>query len=657
MPLASKDDQEKATRLDFKELERLRLFSKENLRNQLASLNYFAHSYGFKHLEDSNHVSVASSATCVISLVATDAWSAHSNKTKSKALLKYLISQDESADLEPNNPFTLAWILDAAAALKGYCGPLDPKDIRVVQKKEKSLRDTVRDANGGVKIDPYPASAYLTQLAVRVLRPLTGKLRKTVTDWAWAELARQLALIQSKSKSADAFAVAYLLMLVARITPTTKISPEQTSIQRTALRSFFDCQGDDGTWPLSRPLFHYPKVGSAYCYEYEMLTQLLQQDELHVLLLDYLPNLRCAAASASNTVYRVKGHIRTWTSGHHPQKGGPESWATASVYHYFHALDRLLAKAIRKELFSYLEAPLPTTSVRANKKSDFAPEFLDSSVKIMDRGKVKQRSLRNFLWDGFVKPLWDESEDIAKGRTFSRKTPRSAIFFGPPGTSKTELSQKIADFLGWPLLAIDPSHLLRNGMDGIQAEANNIFRILEQTEGVVVLFDEFDELVLERGSPKAETFSRFLTTAMLPKLASIHKRATIAFIVATNNVGDFDIAIRRQGRFDRLVQVMPPTHDAKMTKKDWGVSKIDVASTLRRLKVNVSLDIKQKIGDLTYGECDDFATDLAGATSKKSVVSILENHWSRCTLNSGVPGEKVQKTWRQRCEKEAIHTH
>lgn len=515
----------------------------------------------------------------------------------------------------------------------------------------------MRDAGGGVKIDPYPHSPYLTQLVVRVLPPLTGGLRQTVTDWAWAELARQLALIESQSKTADAFAVAYLLMLVARVTPTTKISPEQSSIQRAALKAIFDSQGKDGTWPLSRPLFHYPKVGSAYCYEYEMLTQLLQQEELQDHLLEYLPKLRAAAESASNTVYRVKGNIRTWTSGHHPQKGGPESWATASVYHFFYTLDRLLAKSFRKELFSYLEAPLPTTSTRGTRKSEFAPKFLDSEVMVVDKGRTRRRSLKGFLGEKFVKPLWDDSEGIAKGREFGNQTPRSAIFFGPPGTSKTDLSQKIADFLGWPLLEIDPSHLLRSGMDAIQAEAYKIFRMLEQTESVLVLFDEFDDLVLERGSPKAEAFSRFLTTAMLPKLASLHKKGTIAFIIATNNIDNFDIAIRRQGRFDHLVQVMPPTYEAKMTKKNWGLSKIDIASKLRSVNVNLSAEVKERIGDLTYGECDDFATHLATQTSREGAASTLQDHWSRCTLNAGIPGEKVQKTWRQRCTEEAIHTH
>jgi SpoVK/Ycf46/Vps4 family AAA+-type ATPase len=89
----------------------------------------------------------------------------------------------------------------------------------------------------------------------------------------------------------------------------------------------------------------------------------------------------------------------------------------------------------------------------------------------------------------------------------------------------TELAKKVAEFLGWPLLLVDPSLLLRKGMEGMQGEANTIFRMLEEAERVVVLFDEFDELVRERGSSDSEPFSRLLTTAMLPKLASIHKRA------------------------------------------------------------------------------------------------------------------------------------
>jgi len=631
------------TAIDFRKLECLRLFCRQIQQDQVASLKYFEYEVGYQHYRGKDKISVSSSATCVLSLVATDSWKA--GRAQTKALLHYLISKETSAGLPKKNPFTIAWILEAVTTLEDHSEPLVPGDRDLVGKMEKMLQKEIKAGSGGVKIKSYPPSAYLTQLVVRALRRrkmLTDELQKLVNKWAWAELTRQLALIQAKSKTADAFAVAYLLMLVPAVTPSSKTDPEQTSIQRAALKTFFDCQRDDGTWPLSRPLFHYEKFGNAHCYEYEMLTQLLQQRELQDLLLDYLPNLGSAAESVSKSVYRVEDGVQAWTSGHHPQLEDPESWATASVYHFVYSLDRLLAEAVRREVFRYLESTLPIPSVKGGTEADFAKDFLDSTVEV--RGT--QRSLRSYLWEEFVKPLADECDGIAKGRIFNKRTPRSAIFFGPPGTSKTDLSSHIAKFLGWPLLAIDPSLLLRNGMDGIQAEANTIFRMLEETERVVVLFDEFDELVRERGSLKAEPFSRLLTTAMLPKLTNIRKRGTLVFIIATNNIGEFDLAIRRLGRFDRIVQIMPPTFDAKMTKKDWALEE-----KLGALGVSVKDDIKQKIDDLTYGECEEFAADLVRAADGQEVVTTLNNRWNDCTLQTRVSPDD-DKTWRDRCKAE-----
>jgi hypothetical protein len=288
-------------------------------------------------------------------------------------------------------------------------------------------------------------------------------------------------------------------------------------------------------------------------------------------------------------------------------------------------------------------------------ENDFAPEILDSELVV---DKKKQR-LKNFLWLKFIEPLSIEVEKIAIGRSFGPGTPRAAILFGPPGTSKTELSRKVADLLGWPYLAIDPSRLLRSGLDEIQAEANAIFRMLEWTERVVVLFDEFDELVRERESSHAEAFSRFLTTAMLPKLASIHKRGTLVFILATNNIGEFDLAIRRQGRFDHVVQVMPPTYEAKIRKTDWGKSKIDIGGKLHALKVKITPSVRRKLGDLTFGECQDFASDLAGVRGASAAVEKLNRSWEHCTLQMHVAKSRVSKnetTWEDRCKAEAKHS-
>ena len=604
-------------------------------------------------------ISISSSATCILSLVATGQWSA--NKTDTKKLLQSLISRNESAGLPADNPFTLAWILEAVAALEVRSGPLDTDFQESVTKKEGILQKLLKEGKGAVSIDTYPQSAYLTQLVVRVLRrrkKLTPDLESMVHDWASRELTRQLALVQAKSKTQDAFAFAYLLMLVTEVTPLSKITPEMASIQRAALQTVFDCQLKDGTWPLSKPLFHYPSFGNAHCYEYEMLTQLLQESELEDLLLDYLQRLSLAAKALLGSVYRLEKGVWAWASGHHPQLPGPESWTTASVYHFVHRLDRLLAEAVRRELFTYLDQPLPRTVKRDGKaKDDFAPpsEFLDSTVDVP--GKTGE-SLRDFLWEKFVDPLSAKADGVVEGGDLGKATPRSAIFFGPPGTSKTELSRKIADFLGWPLLIVDPSVLLRKGMDGIQAEANMLFRMLLETERIVVLFDEFDELVRERGSSDSQPFSRLLTTAMLPKLASIHKRAALVFIIATNHVGDFDLAIRRQGRFDRVVQIMPPTYEAKMAKTDWGPDRnLSLKARLEELRVDITEEIKRQIADFTYDECETFVIEVSKSHTPQSAITTLGAMWNQCTLQTPVSQGAERITWSDQCRAETQLSH
>ncbi len=90
--------------------------------------------------------------------------------------------------------------------------------------------------------------------------------------------------------------------------------------------------------------------------------------------------------------------------------------------------------------------------------------------------------------------------------------------------------------------------------------ANRLFNMLETVEEVVVLLDEFDEM----GRDRSETtiLSRFITTAMLPRLAAINDQRKIVFLL-TNYVRNFDAAFSRDGRFDMRIQVMPPNLQGK----------------------------------------------------------------------------------------------
>jgi SpoVK/Ycf46/Vps4 family AAA+-type ATPase len=120
------------------------------------------------------------------------------------------------------------------------------------------------------------------------------------------------------------------------------------------------------------------------------------------------------------------------------------------------------------------------------------------------------------------------------------------------------------------VLSVDPSYLVQDGLEHLYARANRLFSMLAIAEQIVVLLDEFDEMGRER-TVAPDVLSRFITTSMLPKLAAINDERKIVFLLATNYVSQFDAAFSRGGRFDMLLQIMPPTAEARVRRLDAGV--------------------------------------------------------------------------------------
>jgi hypothetical protein len=477
-----------------------------------------------------------------------------------------------------------------------------------------------------LSVQGYPPSAYVTQLVVRTLKK-NGALRATsaqkISDWAEREINKQVALLSRKEKTADVFQLGYAAILLANLVQPDRITPDQEIILETALAELFSIQREDGTWPLSRPLFHYPSVGSAHCYDYEMLVQLLSEPKLTEKLLRYIPQL-AKSAHALNSSFPLPGQrAQGWSSGHHPQFKGPESWSTASVYHFAYSFERLIAEQIRRDTFSYLGSAYIRPVTKAHYLGSLPDAFLDCEVQL----DGQTRSLKKVVADNILKPLIVEEKrrTIELGSGLSKRTSMSILFFGPPGTSKTQLADLLAKLLGWPLLPIDASHFLKNGMDGVYAEADRIFGMLAVAERILVLLDEFDEMVRARESA-TDVLSRFLTTAMLPKLHKINDNRRLAFVVATNHIEAFDIAIRRPGRFDVILQVMPPTVDEKFRK--W-----DVLKKLTSLGIG-SKELRTKLTPLTYSETEILVRRLGATTSAATQLKILNATYNSCTLRT-----------------------
>ena len=150
-------------------------------------------------------------------------------------------------------------------------------------------------------------------------------------------------------------------------------------------------------------------------------------------------------------------------------------------------------------------------------------------------------------------------------------TPIGVIFYGPPGSAKTSLSRAIAKEIVWDYIEINPGQFIEKGLDNIEQTTQEIFDRLYILEEVVILFDEFDELVRERElhpeqkGKQQEAWSRFITTSMLPKIQKLKEEGRKKiFIVGPNHVKNFDPAIKRKGRFDYLIPILYPKYEEKI---------------------------------------------------------------------------------------------
>jgi predicted ATPase len=433
----------------------------------------------------------------------------------------------------------------------------------------------------------YPPNAYHTYWALDILARIEKKWPKAYqtlsTDlnlalkqdgmlmWSRQELGKQIALHSATPRSSmlDTDQLGWALAVFFRFENGIHSNLEKQDFAKQCLRCLFSTQiSGVGTWQHYKPLFHYKESGDAYCYVFETFTAVLQcaldsrpeAEIVRQLLRPYCRNLIDLWQYADSTKMPLESKDTFgWSSGHRTNVNSPESWATASVFSYTQALRRLIGIWCREEAFGMIKTP------QTGRKKTVAENELESRGKTWDS---KKSPVSERLYTLFINPvrmhdcrdrLEPDSQPIEDAHA------RSAILFGPPGTSKTTLIRAMADAIGWKYVEIHASHFVKEGLAQVQKTADDIFKQLSELDHTVVLFDEIDELVRERDMEK-DAFGRFLTTSMLPKLAELWDARKILYFVATNHINYFDSAIIRSHRFDALILVSPPSFQVKVER-------------------------------------------------------------------------------------------
>jgi cell division protease FtsH len=142
------------------------------------------------------------------------------------------------------------------------------------------------------------------------------------------------------------------------------------------------------------------------------------------------------------------------------------------------------------------------------------------------------------------------------------RVPKGVLLTGPPGTGKTLLARAVAGEAAVPFCHISGSEIT-GFVVGLGAHrVRSLFAKARKTGGVIFI-DEIDALGGARGRNRSHNEDDRTLNQLLVEMDGFSPTEGVVVIGATNRPEDLDPALKRPGRFDRLVTVGLPTVDGR----------------------------------------------------------------------------------------------
>jgi adenylate kinase family enzyme len=192
-------------------------------------------------------------------------------------------------------------------------------------------------------------------------------------------------------------------------------------------------------------------------------------------------------------------------------------------------------------------------------------------------------------WAEIVDPDDPEGADGPKGAIErvvksleNRSTAPIFLLYGPPGTSKTTLVEALAQEMRWDLVKLSPSDFVVESLDKIEYRARKIFKDLMNLDNCIVLMDELDSLLRDRGvsgQVSSGSIMDFVAPALLPKIQELRKytlQRNMAVFFVTNFRERVDRALLRLGRIDNHLIILPYSRKSQMAVATKFIERSDV---------------------------------------------------------------------------------
>jgi SpoVK/Ycf46/Vps4 family AAA+-type ATPase len=170
------------------------------------------------------------------------------------------------------------------------------------------------------------------------------------------------------------------------------------------------------------------------------------------------------------------------------------------------------------------------------------------------------------------------------------------LLYGPPGCGKTFIARAVAGELGAKFITAGLSDLVQTFFGESERAVHELFQLARREAPCVVFLDELDAIGQRRSMTRYNSM-RNIVVQLLQEMDGVDSVNDGVFVLgATNQPWDVDPALRRPGRFDRTVLVLPPDEPARraifeLHLRKRPVTGIDLAALAKRADGLTGADI------------------------------------------------------------------
>ncbi|GFE27428.1 ATP-binding protein [Streptomyces nigrescens] len=179
-------------------------------------------------------------------------------------------------------------------------------------------------------------------------------------------------------------------------------------------------------------------------------------------------------------------------------------------------------------------------------------------VRLADVGGMQE--VKERLEAAFLAPL----RNPELRRLYGKSLRGGLLLYGPPGCGKTFIARAVAGELGANFLSVSVNDVLDMWIGNSERNMHELFQTARRQAPCVIFLDELDALGGKRSRTQSSGM-RNTVNQLLTELDGVEAAANegVFVLAATNVPWDVDIALRRPGRLDRTLLVLPPDGPAR----------------------------------------------------------------------------------------------